>query len=137
MYVAIILSILLWWNISYAEDLTNVVWLKCHDGDTCAFNVLLPAIFGTNIKVRLADVDTPEIAGKCAKEKALAKEARDFLRSQLAGTHVLLQHVKRDKYFRVEATIIANDVNLNQLMVQKGYAVHYTGSGPKHNWCAP
>lgn len=120
-----------------AEDLTNVQWLNCHDGDTCAFNVLLPAVFGTDIGVRLSGIDTPELAGKCLQEKQLAAAARDFLRAQLKGAKIVLQSVFRDKYFRIEAVVLANDVNVNQLMVQKGYAVLYTGQGPKHDWCAP
>jgi len=123
--------------IANAEDLTNVQWLDCHDGDTCEFNVLLPAVFGTDIGVRLSGIDTPEINGKCAQEKLLAAQARDFLRSQIKGTRVVLLNVFRDKYFRIEAVVMANDVNLNQLMVQKGYAVLYNGTGARHDWCAP
>lgn len=120
-----------------AEDLSNVQWIACYDGDTCAFNVLLPAVFGTDIGVRLSGIDAPEISGKCAKEKLLAVEAREFLRSQLKGANVVLQNVFRDKYFRIEATVLANDVNVNQLLVQKGYAVLYSGQGPRKDWCAP
>jgi len=38
-----------------------------------------------DIGVRLSGIDAPDIAGKCAKEKALALVTRDFLRDQLAG----------------------------------------------------
>lgn len=58
-----------------------------------------------DIGVRLSGIDAPEIAGKCAKEKALALVTRDFLRGQLAGASV--QQVFRDKFFRIEATVIA------------------------------
>lgn len=68
--------------------------------------------------MRLSDIDAPEIAGKCAKEKALALVTRNFLRGQLAGTSVL-QQVFRDKFFRIEATVIANGVNINQRMVKR------------------
>ena len=64
---------------AFAENLPNVQWLGCHDGDTCAFNILLPAIFGTDIGVRLSGIDAPEILGKCDKEKQLALMARDYL----------------------------------------------------------
>ena len=135
----ILLAAFLWLlaGASQAEDLTNVMWIACYDGDTCAFNVLLPAVFGTNIGVRLSGIDAPEIAGKCAKEKLLAAEAREFLRGKMANAKLVLQNVFRDKYFRIEATVLANDINLNQLMVSQGYAVLYSGSGPRHDWCAP
>jgi endonuclease YncB( thermonuclease family) len=119
-----------------AEDLANVQWLDCHDGDTCAFNVLLPAVFGSNLGVRLSGIDAPELLGKCDKEKQLAAQARDFLIAQLKTGPVHLIDVFRDKYFRVEATLLVNGVNLNHLMVQQGYAIPYAGQGPKHDWCA-
>jgi endonuclease YncB( thermonuclease family) len=87
---------------------------------------------GDDIGMRLSGIDAPEIAGKCAKEKALALVTRDFLRGQLAGASVLQQQVFGDRFFRIEATVIANGVNINQLMVKKGFAALYTvyGHGP-------
>jgi micrococcal nuclease len=138
MFVLLIVLLLAVPVLSQAEDLPNVQWLNCYDGDTCAFNVLLPAVFGTDIGVRLSGIDAPEIVGKCAQEKSLALVARDFLQSQVkAAKKVLLQNVFRDKYFRIEAVVLADAINLNQLMVQKGYAVLYSGAGPRHDWCAP
>lgn len=123
---------------SPAEDLSNVKWLTCYDADTCSFNILLPAVFGTDIGVRMSGIDAPEIKGKCAQEKLLAIQARDFLLTQMrAAKTMILQNVFRDKYFRIEGTVVADAVNLNQLMVQKGYAVLYPGTGPRHDWCAP
>ena len=67
-----------------------------------------------------AGIDAPEFAGKCAKEKALALVTRDFLRGQLAGASVLQQQVFRDKFFRIEATVIANGVNIKSTHGQEG-----------------
>jgi endonuclease YncB( thermonuclease family) len=92
---------------------------------------------GDDIGVRLSGIDAPEIAGKCSKEKALALVTRDFLLGQLAGASVMLQQIFRDKFFRIEATVIANGVNINQLMVKNGFAALYTGTGPRHDWCKP
>jgi len=91
---------------------------------------------GDDIGVQLSGIDAPEIAGKCAKEKALALATRVFLCGQLAGASVP-QQVFRDKFFRIEATAIANGVNINQLMVKKGFAALYAGTGPRHDWCKP
>jgi micrococcal nuclease len=119
----------------WAENLNSVEWLTCYDGDTCSFNVLLPPVLGSAIGVRFSGIDAPEIHGKCEKENSLALLARDFLRMQLVGASVLLVDVARDKYFRIDATVFANGVNLNQLLVQEGYAVPYSGSGARHDWC--
>ena len=91
---------------------------------------------GDDIGVRLSGIDAPEIAGKCAKEKTLDLVTRNFLRGQLAGASVL-QQVFRDKFFHIEATVIANGVNINQLMVKKGFAALFTGMGPRRDWCPP
>jgi endonuclease YncB( thermonuclease family) len=83
---------------------------------------------GDDIGVRLSGIDAPEIAGKCAKEKALALVTRDFLRGQLAGASVLLQ-VFRDNFFRIEATVIANGVN-QSTHGQEGLRSVVYGHGP-------
>jgi endonuclease YncB( thermonuclease family) len=85
---------------------------------------------GDDIGVRLSDIDAPEIAGKCAKEKALALVTREFLRGQLAGASVLQQQVFRDKFFRIEATVIANGVNIKSTHGQEGLRSIVYGHGP-------
>ena len=137
-WIGVLLLVGLLPSVGLAEDLSNVQWLYCHDGDTCAFNILLPAVFGTEIGVRLSGIDAPEIAGRCQLEKDLAMEARDFLLARLkAAKSIVLQNVFRDKFFRIEATVLADGLNLNQLMVSQGYAVLYSGNGPRRNWCTP
>ena len=84
---------------------------------------------GDDIGVRLSGIDAPEIAGKCAKEKSLALVTRDFLRGQLAGASVL-QQVFRDKFFRIEATVIANGVNIKSTHGQEGLRSVVYGHGP-------
>jgi hypothetical protein len=84
---------------------------------------------GDDIGVRLSGIDAPEIAGKCAKEKALALVTRDFLRGQLAGASVLLQQVFRDNFFRIETTVIANGVN-QSTHGQEGLRSVVYGHGP-------
>lgn len=124
-------------NVTFAANLTKVSYVSCYDGDTCVVNVNnVPKIFGYHLRIRLWGIDAPEIQGKCEYEKQLAKEARDFLREQLKGKALILQHVLRDKYFRVLATVMADSVNVNQLMIDRKYAVLYLGSGPKNDWCA-
>jgi endonuclease YncB( thermonuclease family) len=85
---------------------------------------------GDDIGVQLSGIDAPEIAGKCAKEKALALVTRDFLRGQLAGASVLLQQVFGDKFFRIEATVIANGVNIKSTHGQEGLRRVVYGHGP-------
>jgi len=68
----------------YAIDIPNITIVSCYDADTCRVNLPRSAfnddwayeLFGHNIPVRVKGIDTPEIRGKCQKEKDLAYEAR-------------------------------------------------------------
>ena len=60
------------------NDINNVKFVSCYDGDTCTFNLPnVTPLFGREIPVRLFGIDTPEMKGQCEAEIALAKKARD------------------------------------------------------------
>ena len=53
--------------------------LYCYDGDTCYVT-----INGINTKIRLLELDTPEISKpKCEKELQLGLMARDYLNNRI------------------------------------------------------
>lgn len=118
-------------------EFDKVLYHTCYDGDTCMIS--LPDVhpfFGDHILIRIDGIDTPEIKGKCEREQRLAREARDFLRSVLeAASTIRLTKAHRDKYFRVDATVLADGVDVADLMVNKGYAVRYDGGTKTANWC--
>ena len=74
-----------------ATTIPNITIVSCYDADTCRIDLPRSAfnddwayqLFGHNIPIRVEGVDTPEIRGKCQKEKDLAYEARDLLRGNL------------------------------------------------------
>jgi len=69
---------------AFAANFPNATYHRCYDGDTCTFTIPgVHPLFGENISVRIAGIDTPEVKGKCQQEKALAKEARDLVRGIL------------------------------------------------------
>jgi len=108
--------------------------LACYDGDTCTVDRdILPG----RDRVRLRNADSPEIKGKCASEKQLAQQARDFAR-QLAGKVVVLEDTKTDKYARrVDAYVIMPDGrDLGQALIAAGLARPYSG-GKRVGWCEP
>ena len=95
----------------------------------------LPPIVGKNIPIRLNGVDTPEIQGKCQKEKDLALKARDFVRKKLAyAKEIKLTKLQRGKYFRVVADVMIDGVSLEQELLDNELAYKYTG-GKKSSWC--
>lgn len=139
MILALTLLLLCLPLLSHAEDLPGATFVSAYDGDTVMVNVVnLPRVFGYHLRVRLTGIDAPELKGQCPKESALALVARDFLASTMSkAVQMSLLHVTRDKYFRVDSQVLADGVNLNQEMVKQGYAVLYTGQGPRKDWCAP
>lgn len=119
------------------EDIIGVQFVRCYDGDTCTISIAhLPDVFGEQIDVRLRGIDAPERRGKCPREMGLAEQARIKLQSLLSSATVLaLTHVHRDKYFRLNASILADGLDVGPLLVQQGYAVPYWGRGARHDWC--
>jgi endonuclease YncB( thermonuclease family) len=118
-------------------EFDRVVYHTCYDGDTCM--VSLPGVlpfFGDHILIRLDGIDTPEIKGKCERESLLAREARNFLRGVMEqAITIRLVKPRRDKYFRIDATILADGVNTSELMINKGHAVRYDGGTKQKDWC--
>jgi endonuclease YncB( thermonuclease family) len=101
--------------------------------------VSLPGVhpfFGDHILIRVAGIDTPEIKGKCEREILLAKEARNFLREMLGKVHsIQLIKARRDKYFRINARVFADGIDISEFMINKGYAVRYDGGTKTTDWC--
>ena len=93
-----------------------VVIDSCYDGDTCTTT--------SGEKIRLACIDTPEIKGPRADPEP-AKAARDFLNSNVAGKEVSIRRITKDRYERTVAELVKDGVNIQKLMVSKGYAKIY------------
>ncbi|MCG7499358.1 thermonuclease family protein [Vibrio sp. Of7-15] len=108
-----------------------------YDGDTFRANIKdVHSLIGERIGIRVSGVDTPEIRGKCKKEKALAQKAKqltvNFLRS---AKKVELKNVKRGKYFRIVADVYADNESLTEALIDSGLAVAYDGGTKVKNWC--
>jgi len=108
------------------------------DGDTIKSTLKIPCPL-CMISVRIRGIDTPEsnFLAKCAKEKQLGLQAKDFLISITKGhDEMKVKDVKWDKYGgRIDGTIVINDIDIGQEMIRLGLAKPYTGKGPKPNWC--
>lgn len=119
-----------------AENFLDVTVLRVYDGDTLFVDIPnVPEVFGKNIGVRIAGVDAPEIRGRCESERRAAAEARDFVESSVReAARVDLTNVRRDKYFRILADVVADGVNISEALLARGYAYAYDG-GTKASWC--
>jgi endonuclease YncB( thermonuclease family) len=106
------------------------------DGDS--FKVTIdkwPGIIGKSVTVRINGVDTPEMRGKCDKEKLLARKAKQFAVGVLrAGDRVELRNMKRGKYFRIVADVYVDGISLGDQLLSADLARLYEG-GKRKVWC--
>jgi micrococcal nuclease len=84
---------------------------------------------------RLINIDTPEIRTRNLKEKAYGKKVRDYLRKKILNKIVTVSCKDFDKYGRLLVEIFYEDENINNWLIDNGYAKVYDG-GTKHKWFA-
>jgi micrococcal nuclease len=102
----------------YKAVVTRVI-----DGDTIDCDVDLGFyIHLKKIRFRLLGIDAPEMYGMT---RMAGWESKEFLREQIEGKEVMIQTDKDDSFGRWLAYIYLDDVNINDLMIERGYAVPY------------
>ena len=106
-------------------ELPTTIIKNCYDGDTCT------TIDGE--KIRLACIDTPEIKGKKA-DPIPAKEARDFLNNLISHKKVSIKRITNDRYGRTVGELFKNDINIQELIVQKRYGKIYKRYADQCEW---
>ncbi|MFA3782400.1 thermonuclease family protein [Melioribacteraceae bacterium 4301-Me] len=100
-----------------------------YDGDTCRVEIDLGLhTWIKDEKIRLSRINVPELKGK---ERIEGIKSRDFLRSLILKKEVLIKTIKdkKGKYGRYLGEVYlekknGNFVNINDLLVKKGYAVY-------------
>ena len=105
------------------NDSHGVTFVQCVDGDTAWF-----LIDGKKEKVRFLAIDAPEIAHEDSDADYYGDSAKDFVCKKLKNAKdIYIEYDAhsdvRDKYGRVLGWIFVDDVNLNNLLVSKGYAM--------------
>jgi micrococcal nuclease len=98
--------------------------LSVYDGDTCTAKVSLGFNISIEIKIRLYGINAPEVRGA---NKLEGIQSRDHLRSMILMKNVIIKTYKdkTEKYGRWLAEIFLDDMNINQTMVEDGYAKDY------------
>ena len=96
----------------------------------------LHPIIGNKISIRVNGIDTPDIRGKCEKEKYDAQQAQQMVADILKDAdQIVLRNMERGKYFRIAADVIVDGENLADVLVEAGMAVRYDGGKKTHKWC--
>jgi micrococcal nuclease len=105
------------------------------DGDTIDTGIVVGPTL-SSLKLRIEGIDTPEMKGKCEKERMLAREAKDFLAQTMKDQEVHINYHGWDKYGgRVVGVPYIHDVPMNEEMIRRGYAVPYGGGKKMKDWC--
>ena len=107
------------------------------DGDTFSAQVMLEGDIAITVRVRLINIDTPEMNGKCAAEITMAQSAKDLLVTLIPrGTTVDLRNINDDKYLgRINANVILPDGrDVGNILIDSGLARPYNG-GKRKPWC--
>ena len=108
-----------------ASKLQAVTIKKCFDGDTCTTT--------EGEKIRLACIDTPELRGKKANPIP-AKAARDYLNDLVAGSTVTIRRITEDRYGRTVADLSKSPMNIQEHLVEKGFARIYERYSSQCEW---
>lgn len=111
------------------------------DGDTITVRARIWLNQELRVNVRIARIDTPELAARCARERELAGQARDFVHNILYTDEkiepsVWLSDIDQDKYGgRVLARVTGSaGGDIAQALVQAGLANIYDGK-KRADWC--
>ena len=96
-----------------------------HDGDT---------VWTEGEKIRIADIDTPELNGQCEYERRLALRARNRLVELLNAGEFKIARTGRDRYGRTLATLHRSGRSIGDQLVSEGLA--RTWSGRREPWCS-
>ena len=105
-------------------------WYKAYvtgvyDGDSITIDIDLGfGIIMKKQKIRLAEIDTPELRGD-EREQGLI--SRDWLREKILEKNISINTIKdtTGKYGRYIGYIYLNGINLNEQMLNEGLAEDY------------
>jgi endonuclease YncB( thermonuclease family) len=110
--------------------------LRVIDGDTFEARVHVWPGLDVNTKIRLRNIDAPELHARCADELAKAQAARTALETMLATGAVMVSRIGIDKYGgRVDALAATRDTpDVSAALLTGGFARSYDG-GRRGSWC--
>tara|TARA_B100000424_G_C22874128_1_gene465456 strand:- start:228 stop:548 length:321 start_codon:yes stop_codon:yes gene_type:complete len=101
----------------------NAIIVSVYDGDTVTADIDLGfEVWLKGQKLRLLNINTPEVRGK---EKAEGIVSRDALRSRILGKEVKIKSDRKGKYGRWLVEIFLDDENINNWLLAEGLAKPY------------
>lgn len=92
------------------------------DGDTVWADIDLGFGIYTTRKLRMKGINAPELHGESAEA---GQKSKEYLTERIGNKTVQITTYTPDKYGRMLADIFLDGVNINQEMIDKGFAVPY------------
>lgn len=107
------------------SPITLLVW----DGDS----FILRDERGGREKIRIENIDAPEIDGRCASERAAAVKAKNELARLLAGQRIKVARSKLDRYGRQLARVVSDEGDVGERLVEQVLARPWNSW--RASWC--
>jgi endonuclease YncB( thermonuclease family) len=109
--------------------------VSVYDGDTFRAKIKGDDSWEPSRSIRLDGIDTPEIRGKCIKEKIMATHAREALKSKLKHAKKITVIVKGAGGFgRPLGAVMADGENVSDWLIASGHARKWIGKR-YDDWC--
>jgi len=115
-----------------------VTYISNYDGDTITVDIpKIHPFFGIHAHVRVYGIDAPEIDGKGPCEKKVAEEAKNRVVALLiAAKRIDLTNLGTEKYGRILAEVLADNVSIGPILLKEKLAYEYYGDTKKKiDWC--
>lgn len=105
----------------------NAKVVRVYDGDTFYVNInKVHSLFGENLGIRVAEINTPELRGGTPESKALGIKARDFTAALLnKAKRIDLEKCSRGKFFRIVCTVLVDGKSLGDELLKAKLAKVY------------
>lgn len=113
----------------FIPPITSGRVIKCYDGDTITIASYLPYKKSKLYKfsVRINGIDCPEIRSKTENEKKCALLAKIAVEDKILNKIVTLENVGTEKYGRILADVIIDNISIGPWLVEQNLAVNYDG----------
>lgn len=87
-------------------------------------------------KIRIVNIDAPEIDGRCRAESVRAANATQVLARLVSNRPLRLERDGTDRYGRTLASVVTPDGDVGSALVARRMAVHWRGRRePAETWC--
>lgn len=125
-------------SIPFVPPITEGIVVKVYDGDTITIVSKLPYEASPlySFSVRINKIDCPEIRGENEYEKQCAQIAKTKVTELLLHKKVYLTNVTTEKYGRVLADVVIDNINVAEYLLTNRLALSYDGGtkAPPVNW---